>query len=135
MILLDTNIFLEMFLKQDRAAQCEHLLDGISEGELEAVVTRFSVHAVEEILGKAETASIFLRNLERSTGLVVYDTGNADIIATTIVQQKTKLDFDDALQYFVAKKLAVDYIVSFDRHFDGLDIERTEPSVLLGKGN
>ena len=102
---------------------------------MEAVVTRFSVHAVEEILCKAETVSIFLRNLERSTGLVVYDTGNADEIATTIVQQKTKLDFDDALQYFVAKKLAVDYIVSFDRHFDGLDIERTEPSVLLGKGN
>ena len=53
MILLDTNIFLELFLKQDRAAQCERLLDYISEGELEAVVTRFSVHAVEEILGKA----------------------------------------------------------------------------------
>ncbi len=135
MILLDTNIFLEMFLKQDRAAQCERLLNRISEGELEAVVTRFSVHAVEAILGKAETVSIFLRNLERSSGLVVYDTGNTDEIATTIVQRKTKLDFDDALQYFVAKKLAVDYIVSFDRHFDGLDIERTEPSVLLGKGN
>jgi predicted nucleic acid-binding protein len=134
MILLDSNIFLEMFLRQPKAAQCKDLLDMVSEGALEAVVTRFSVHAIEAILGKAEFVSMFLRNLETSTGLVVYDTGNDDEIAATIVQQKTKLYFDDALQYFVAKKLAVDCIVSFDKHFDGLDIERTEPGMLTGEG-
>ena len=133
MILLDTNIFLEMFLRQSRAAQCKNLLDRISEGALEAVVTRFSVHAIEALLGKAEIVSMFLRNLEASTGLMVYDTGNDDEIATTVVQQKTKLDFDDALQYFVAKKLGADCIVSFDKHFDGLDIERKEPRRLTDR--
>jgi len=37
-------------------------------------------------------------------------------------------DFDDALQYYVAKKLGAEMMVNFGRHFDGLDIPRIEPS-------
>jgi predicted nucleic acid-binding protein len=36
-------------------------------------------------------------------------------------------DFDDALQYYVAKKLGANAIISFDKHFDGLDVPRLEP--------
>jgi predicted nucleic acid-binding protein len=38
------------------------------------------------------------------------------------------LDFDDALQYFVCKKLGINFIVSFDRDFNGLGIKRIEPA-------
>jgi len=42
-----------------------------------------------------------------------------------------KLDFGDALQYFVAKKLSVEAIISYDKHFDDLDISRKEPKHFL----
>jgi predicted nucleic acid-binding protein len=34
---------------------------------------------------------------------------------------------DDSMQYYVAKKSGAEKIVSFDHHFDGLDIPRAEP--------
>ena len=45
--------------------------------------------------------------------------------------EKIGLDFDDTLQYYVAKKLGVDALVSFDKHFDKVDIRRLEPRDLL----
>jgi len=39
-----------------------------------------------------------------------------------------KLDFDDSLQYYVAKKLGVKAIVSYNKHFGKTDIQRKEPS-------
>ena len=43
------------------------------------------------------------------------------------------LDFDDALQYHVAKRLGAEPIVSYDRHFDKLDVPIIEPSELIKK--
>ena len=34
-----------------------------------------------------------------------------------LITQKIGLDFNDTLQYYVAKKLGVDALVSFDEHF------------------
>jgi predicted nucleic acid-binding protein len=52
-----------------------------------------------------------------------------------MLMEEMKLDFDDTLQYYVAKKLGVDSIVSFDKHFVGLDIPRVEPAdVVKGLG-
>ncbi|MGA3298346.1 MAG: type II toxin-antitoxin system VapC family toxin [Candidatus Bathyarchaeia archaeon] len=131
MILLDTNIFLELLLDQKRAAECESLLDLISKGRMEATVTHFAVHAVEAALGNRDDLIAFLRNLEHSVGLSVYNTSLSDEMAIALIAQKIGLDFDDALQYYVAKELGVDAIVSFDEHFDRLDIRRLEPRNLL----
>lgn len=43
------------------------------------------------------------------------------------------MDFDDALQYYAAKRLGVEAIVSYDKHFDKLDVPRTEPFHILRK--
>jgi predicted nucleic acid-binding protein len=131
LILLDTNIFLELLLDQKRAAECESLLDLISKGRMEATVTHFAVHAVEAALGNRDDLIAFLRNLEHSVGLSVYNTSLSDEMAIALIAQKIGLDFDDALQYYVAKELGVDAIVSFDEHFDRLDIRRLEPRNLL----
>jgi len=50
-----------------------------------------------------------------------------------MLTKRESLDFDDALQYYVAKRLGAEAIVSFDRHFDKLDVPRIEPSSLLKK--
>jgi predicted nucleic acid-binding protein len=131
LILLDTNIFLELLLDQKRAAECENLLELISKGRREATVTHFSVHAVEAVLGDARSLAAFLRNLEHSLGLSIYETNLSEEMAAALISEKVGLDFDDTLQYYVAKKLGVDALVSFDEHFDKLDLRRVEPRDLL----
>jgi predicted nucleic acid-binding protein len=131
LILLDTNFFLELLLDQKRAAECEDLLERVSKGQTEATVTHFAVHAVEAILGDAGSLATFLRNLEHSLGLTIYETNLSDEMAAALMSEKIGLDFDDALQYYAAKKLGVDAVVSFDEHFDKLDLRRVEPRDLL----
>jgi len=127
MLLVDTCIFLELLLNQSRAQECGEFLDKIAKGELAAVVTTFTIHAMEAIINEADTILSFLRNILASKGLYVYTTTISDEIAAAILMSKIKRDFDDTLQYYVAKKLGVEAIVSFDKHFDGLDIPRKEP--------
>lgn len=128
LILIDTNVFLELLLGREKAEDCEALLDAVSKGEIEAVVTHFTVHAVEATLGAGQALITFLRSLESSEGLYVYETGISEEISTAMLAPKIGLDFDDALQYYASKRLGVEAIVSFDKHLDDLDIPRTEPS-------
>lgn len=74
MILIDTNVFLEVLLDQRKAADCKALLKKVSTGEKEAVVSHFSVHAVEALIGDGSGLLDFLRNVENSLGLSVHDT-------------------------------------------------------------
>ena len=128
---LDTNIYLELFLGRERADDCEKLLDKISTGESEAVTTKFSIHAAEALLNESKLILTFLRNMENSIGLGVYETSLDDEIAVSMAMNKLALDFDDALQYYVARKLGVEAIISYDKHFDRLDIPRKEPSDII----
>ena len=130
-VLVDTNIFLELFLDQERADDCEKFLSKVSDGEIEGVVTHFSVHAIEAILDNSEAIQGFLRNLQRSIGLEVYNTTLEDEMAASMLMDRIGLGFDDSLQYYVAKKLGVEAIVSFDKHFDIVDIPRKEPKDFL----
>ena len=133
MILLDTNIFLEVLLDQKRADECEALLLRVSNGESEAVVSHFSLHAVETAIEDRDTLLGFLRDIENSLGLSVHETDVADEIAIALLSKTMDLDFDDTLQYYLAKKLGVDCIVSFDRHFDGLGVRRAQPADVLAQ--
>lgn len=128
MLLVDTNIFLELFLGQKKAEDCERFLEKTSVGELEATITKFTVHAIEATLNDPALILTFLRNLQNSLGLNVYETTVEDEMAASMLMDEIKLDFDDSLQYYVAKKLGVNTIVSYDKHFDQVDIERKEPA-------
>jgi len=128
MLMVDTNIFLELFLGQEKADECENLLQKISSGELEAIVSKFTLHAIEAILNNPELTLTFLRNIQGSLGLNVYDTNIEEEMAAAMLMDKAKLDYDDALQYYIAKKFGVEAIISYDKHFDKTDIKRKEPS-------
>jgi len=99
LIILDTNIFLELLLDQRRATECEELLQLISKGKTEAAVTHFAVHTVEAVIGDPKSLATFLRNLEHSAGLSIYDTNLSDEMAAALITQKIGLDFDHTLQY------------------------------------
>jgi predicted nucleic acid-binding protein len=48
--LLDTNIFLELLLGQERSKECEQLFLRIERGELEAFVLSWALHSIEHLL-------------------------------------------------------------------------------------
>lgn len=131
MILIDTNIFLELLMDQPNAEDCERLLSAVSEGKVEALVTRYSLHAIESLLRDPDVLTSFLRNIENSAGLFVYETDTSEELVISILMKEIRRDFDDSLQYYVSKKVGAKAIVSFDRHFDGLDIRRVDPEAAL----
>lgn len=131
MILVDTNVFLELLMDQEKADDCEKLLSAVSEGKIEAVVSRFTLHAIESVVKDPEALSTLLRNIENSAGLYIYDTNTSDEFVVSLLMKALKRDFDDSLQYYVSKKVGAKAIVSFDRHLDQLDIPRAEPDRAL----
>lgn len=133
MILIDTNIFLEAALGQEKSDECQELLAAISESKIEATVTHFTVHGVAALLARGQRVLDFFRAIEGSQGLTVYDSSIIDELSIAILSEKLSRDFDDTLQYFVAEKIGAEAIVSFDRHFDGLPIPRIEPAQILRK--
>lgn len=131
MLLVDTNIFLELFLGQRKADDCERFLEKVSRGGIEAVVTKFTIHSCEAALNNPELILTFLRNLQNSLGLNIYESSLEDEMATSMLMDKIKLDFDDALQYYAAKMLGAEAIVSYDKHFDKVDVARKEPAEFI----
>jgi predicted nucleic acid-binding protein len=94
------------------------------------MMTRYSLHSIESVY-RSEFLAGFLANVDRSIGLYVRDTTTAEEAEVATLAKSIGRDYDDAMQYFVAKRVGAEAIVSFDRHFDGLDIRRVEPSELL----
>ena len=132
MYLIDTNIFLELLLDRKNAKQCEKFLEKVSKGEIKAVVSSFTLHAIEALLGKKHRITqLFVRNILNSKGLKVYSTTLEEELEASILAEKVGLDFDDGLQYFIAKKLQAKAIVSFDRHFDKTDLKRVTPKEVI----
>ena len=126
-------MFIEAALAQERAQECEELLTAVSERRVEATVSHFTVHGVAAVLARGRRLLEFFRAIEGSQGLSVYDSSVSDELSAAILSEKIGRDFDDALQYFVAMKVGAEAIVSFDGHFDGLNIPRLEPSKVLAK--
>ncbi|MEM2534154.1 MAG: PIN domain-containing protein [Candidatus Nezhaarchaeales archaeon] len=105
MLLIDANVFLELFLGQEKADECERFLHKVSVGGLEAVISKFTIHAIEALLNNSTLILAFLRNVEGSLGLNVYETSIEEEIAASMLMDKVKLDFNDAIQYYLAKKI------------------------------
>ncbi len=60
MYLIDTNIFLELFLDRERREECKKFLSKIENGEIIGVITSFSLHSIAIILEKLKGLSKFI---------------------------------------------------------------------------
>jgi len=130
MYLVDTNIFLEVLLSEDRKEECKRFLGLLRDGKKSGIVTDFTIHSIIVIMdhfGRLRELKTFLRSLFAYKGLHVYFTTVGDEIKAVDIAVKEDLDMDNAIQYSVALSMKVDAIVSFDKHFDGLRVPRLEP--------
>jgi predicted nucleic acid-binding protein len=85
-------------------------------------------------LSKVRELKVFLSSLSAYRGLVIFRSGLADMLRAAEIMERKGLDADDAIQYSAAIASGVKAIVSFDTHFNDLDIPRVEPVQLTQKG-
>lgn len=131
-MLIDTNIFLEWLLGQQRADERVALLDKVRAGEIQAFVTDFALHSIAVILeraGKRDELASLMSSLASFEGMSVLCASLEEYPAIARQALDTGLDFDDAYHAYFAQKQDIP-LISFDRHFDGL-LERKTPNDVL----
>jgi len=115
MFLVDTNIFLEILLKQYKRKKCRNFLDD-NLGSLHA--TDFSLHSIGVILFKYNKEPIFNKFIEDFMSNTILLSLPIKLYKELINARKYfSLDFDDAYQYKTAQYYALK-IVTMDKHFE-----------------
>jgi hypothetical protein len=127
MFLVDTNIWLERLLDQERAAEVGDFLDRFPSEHL--FMTDFALHSIAVVLSRLhqlETLSRFVRDtfVDGAVVLIHLQPEDTEYILQTI--QEFNLDFDDAYQYVSAKKYNLT-LVSFDSDFDHTERGKKTP--------
>jgi len=101
MFLIDSNIFLEILLKQKKKEECKRFLAG----NIDALyITDFSLHSIGVILFKYGNEKIFVKFAEDVLPNVkVITLPIEQYVELGDIKKKDNLDFDDAYQYLVSK--------------------------------
>ncbi len=128
MYLLDTNIWLERLLEQERSGEVELFFQRVPSELLH--ITDFSLHSIAIILlrlGKGEILIQFIEDLfvHGGVGLIRLDPAGFSHILQII--KRFNLDFDDAYQLAAAEKQNFT-IISFDGDFDRTKLGRKTPA-------
>ena len=63
--LVDTNIFVEFLLEQERTDESLRVMGRIERGELEAYVTSFALHSIAVILDRKKELDVLEKFFER----------------------------------------------------------------------
>lgn len=129
--LVDTNIFLEVILEQERSQEAKDFLSKTDEYDL--FMTDFSLHSIGLLLFRREQHQLFhqfLNDMIMNAGTMVLHLGIEDMEDVLEVAQRFGLDFDDAYQYVAAEKHELP-IISFDSDFEKTERGRKPPGEIL----
>lgn len=113
-LLLDTNIFLEVLLSQERSEDVKKLLNA---DDHEFYITDFSLHSIGALLFRKKQIDVFSHfavNIVDGAGIEVLTIPITEMGVVSANAKRFGLDFDDAYQYSVSEKHGLT-VVSFDR--------------------
>ena len=121
MYLVDTNVWLEVLLQQERSDEVGELLSKVATDHL--FVTDFTLHSIGVIMTRLNEEGALLRFVDDlfirgDVGLLRLQPEDMEHLVE--ISEQFHLDFDDAYQYAAAEKHNLT-IVSFDRDFSGTD--------------
>jgi len=114
MYLIDTNIFLEILLTQEKQDACRKFLE---ENVGSLFISDFSLHSIGVILfrnNREEVFKKFLKDIIPNLEITTLPKMSYEDLAE--IKKKLGLDFDDAYQYQVARKRNLK-IVTMDKDF------------------
>ena len=127
-LLIDTNVFLEIILEQEKADEAEALLAKAADHDL--FISDYSLHSIGLLLFRRKQHDVFqtfLRDIAINAGVTMVSLSPDDMGATVDVATKYDLDFDDSYQYVAAQKYNLT-LVSFDSDFDRTERGRRTPA-------
>jgi predicted nucleic acid-binding protein len=131
MYLVDTNVWLERLLDQDRSGDVGRFLDHFPSNIL--AVTDFAFHSIAVLLarlGNQKALLDFVQDVFVDGAVVLVRLAPEDTTSIVRTMEKFNLDFDDAYQYVAAEKQDLT-IVSFDTDFDRTELGRKMPADIL----
>jgi hypothetical protein len=130
-LLLDTNIILEIALEQDNAQECVNLLEQYD--KIDFFISDFSIHSIGVILNKRNNLEKFdklIEDLRLVLKAILSLDHYYDLKRLINIMKVFDLDFDDAYQYRIAEKYKLT-IVSFDKDFDKTKLGKRTPTEIL----
>jgi len=132
MYLVDTNVWLERLLDQDRSEEVGQFLSRTAADQL--LMSDFTLHSIGVILNRLGQRSVLPRFVEDLfvQGSVMLVSVRPEAMQRLVeVMDQYNLDFDDAYQY-VAAEANDAQLVSFDTDFDRTDRSCRTPGEIIG---
>ena len=115
MYLIDTNIFLEVLLSQERREICKRFLD---ENGGDLFVSDFSLHSIGVILFRNNREDVFQKFVHDAIpniNIITLSKESYEDLAK--IRSEKGLDFDDAYQYKIAQENELK-IATMDKDFE-----------------
>jgi predicted nucleic acid-binding protein len=131
--LVDTNIWLELLLNQEKSEVVSEFLKLVPPTQL--FVSDFAIHSIGVILSrlkKLDALSLFLNDLFINGQIEQISLEPLDLIDVTYNIKKYNLDFDDSYQFTVAEKFAMT-LVTFDKDFKVVGLKKKTPQEIINK--
>jgi uncharacterized protein len=131
MYLVDTNVWIERLLNQQKSDEAGRFLNQVSDGNL--FVTDFTFHSICVILTRLARGQVlldFVQDVFVDGAVNVVSIKPSDTRFLVDAIDKYKLDFDDAYQYVAAEQNEL-VLVSFDTDFDKTDKGKKTPAEIL----
>ena len=129
--LVDTNVWLERLLDQEKSAIVSRFLDTIPLGDL--FVSDFAIHSIGVILSRYKKLNLFekfITDLFVNGQIEQLSLNSVDLINVILNIQEFNLDFDDAYQLSVSQKYDL-VIVTFDKDFSTKGIRKNTPEEII----
>lgn len=127
MFLVDTNIWLEIMLKQKKYESAYNFLLNTDNSLL--YISEFSLYSIGVILSKFKEFNLlneFFIDVIEDNKIEVLRIIPSEINQIIELEKKFNIDFDDAYQYLIAKLYNLT-IISFDEDFKKTDISWKKP--------
>jgi predicted nucleic acid-binding protein len=128
--LVDTNVWLERLLDQEKSSIVESFLEMMPTSQL--FISDFALHSIGVIfsrLKKPEVFEMFLSDLFLNGQIERLSLNTVDLFEVVANIARFNLDFDDSYQLTIAQKFDL-VVVTFDKDFDILGINKTSPEKL-----
>lgn len=131
--LVDTNVWLERLLDQDKSKIVERFLEITPVSQI--FISDFALHSIGVILSRLKKTVVFekfLSDLFINGKIERLSLNTVDLFDVLLNIKKFNLDFDDSYQLTIAQKYDLT-IVTFDKDFNSIGINRISPEELLKK--
>jgi uncharacterized protein len=130
--LLDTNIWLELLLNQEKAEEVRYFLDFIKDSEI--YISSFSLYSICIFLSKLQKYDTLIRFIKdlSDNNVEIININLFEINKLIEIEQNYNLDFDDAFQYYLSESNQLT-LVTYDKDFDKTPKGRITPDKIMNK--